>query len=74
MHDHDLAPKATKHDFGTCGGSFRLSHDPAVLFSAWNPKSGIERKWTRMSGARDDRSQFTVSLQSVKRVLHCFGG
>ena len=43
MDDHDLAPKATKHDFGTCGGSFRLSHDPALPFSAWNPKSGIER-------------------------------
>jgi hypothetical protein len=35
MDDHDLAPEATKHDFGTSCGSFRLSHDPAVPFSAW---------------------------------------
>jgi len=34
MGDHDLAPEATKHDFGTSWDSFRLSHDPAVPFSA----------------------------------------
>jgi hypothetical protein len=38
-----LAPEATKHDFGASCGSSRLSHDPAVPFPSWNPKSGIER-------------------------------
>jgi hypothetical protein len=33
MHDHDLAPEATKHDFGTPWCSLHLSHDPPVPFS-----------------------------------------
>ena len=42
MDDHDVAPEATKDDFGTSWGSFRLLHDPAVPFSAGSRKSGSD--------------------------------